>query len=566
MNKPSRYKRLLGEHNASISIQTYLIYSPISVLAVPASLADQVNLDNILEAITIGVITTLGIGCLLFVSNLAFELINKNLSSISNELIKFINIIICGASRGILMYYLIEISNFRQPNEIQIRVLSSTANFLFWIIVIERVIEESRKFGKRYRALISASILKIANNATSGTGGGNTANWGQEIDDIRNLLSKTIEGVDLDNLRAEKLVSAAITLRNIIEQRVRPLSHRLWASSTDSVPRIQYRAILSASFRYPVIPALPLAISISVISAVNLTSTFGFERGMISALFLFANFFVYFRFIHRRVLDMKRITIAKGFLSIIYPAIFANLISYLVNTFYFEEHYGLFNLLVAANCSAITIAFAIYEVNKMDRNNILIEIERGVADLLKRQELSRNAQDEQIASYLHNALQPEILALSLQLEEAAQKVDVTETREIMERVASKLNRSLYEELPGSDVNVLERLGRIQSAWKGLVDVQLDLSEEFLEAIQQNFLVTQIVDEAIANSVRHQNAKKVFIKGSRNERNQIHLSVISKGLSKPANSAGLGSEWLDRYFRNRWERRVNGDEVVLEIEL
>lgn len=566
MSKFQKVGYLPEDSKAKISALNFLIYSPISIFAVLGALISQLDKTNILEALGIGFIITASTGVLILISNLVFGFLESNYSPNLSDFYKFINAIFCGAGRGFIMFYLIAQSNFEQPSPIEERVLSSTANFLFWTILIDKVIQENRRFGKKYRSLISASILKLAADYETNAQNRLLANWEEEFEEIQSLLNRTLSGVDLNNFRAEKLVTAANSLREIIDQRVRPLSHRLWASSTNSVPRVQFQAILGSTLKYPVIPAAQLAVSISAISAVNLVSTFGPTRGIASAIFILILYFGYFQVLHKRLLKIGKGGILRGLLSLAYPAVIASTVFYFVNAVYYKEYYGLFNLVVMFNFILITCSFAFYEVNRIDRENVLIEIERGVSELLKNQQTSRNTREEQMASYLHNALQPEILALSHQLEEAAQTSDVTETKDILERVASKLNRSLYEEFPSSEINVLERLNRIQNAWKGLVDVQLELSEDFVKAIQQNFLVTQIVDEAIANSVRHQSARKVVITGSLNEENQPKLLILSRGFSNPSIGAGLGSEWLDRYFKNRWARRVNGDETVLEIEL
>ena len=565
MNRNTKLRGLFKNQQSTISLTSFLIYSPISIFAVMAALVRQIESENLLAALLIGLIATIFTGLSIFLLNLAivFTIRANKFSLVEN--LKFVNLLVCGALRGVIVFYLIEISDFQQPSNLGFRVLSSTANFFFWILLIDRVIDENRRFGSKYRNLISASLVKLAEN-NEGDKTKIPTNWERQYKEIQALLSKTIEKVKIEEIKQENLVSAAASLREIIDQKVRPLSHRVWASGASSVPRVQFSAIASSSLQNPVIPALPIALSIGLISAVNLTSTFGLTRGIISAFFLGTVFFTYYAYFHKRLMGSGASSKRKGVISLLIPGIFTTVCFYLVNRFYFEESYGVFALILIPSTFFVCCAFAVYEINKIDRENILLEIEQGVTDLIKKGQSSTKSASERVASYLHNALQPELLALSHQLEEAAYKSDFSQTKEMLEKVASRLNRSLQEDLPDMNFDLTERLYKIQGAWRGLINVEIDIPETFLEFGQKNFAIAQIIDEAIANAVRHQDAKSVKVLGINREGGGLRLLISSQGASKPANNPGLGSEWLNRYFGNNWERRIDGEETVLQIDL
>ena len=88
----------------------------------------------------------------------------------------------------------------------------------------------------------------------------------------------------------------------------------------------------------------------------------------------------------------------------------------------------------------------------------------------------------------------------------------------------------------------------------------------LEDQSRNILLVQIVEEAIANAVRHANANQIRISAEMLEDSRVRFSILNNGISGKEESLGLGSAWLDHHAPNSWSRKKleNGSELIFTI--
>ena len=113
-----------------ISWQSYLLYSVVSILAVPLALVEQLSPMNFIFFCTIGLVITAVIGLLVlqFVA-----LIDPWLKTRSRRTQEYISVSIIGASgalRGLLIFLAIEWFDFIQPSGIWTRIGTSAATAL----------------------------------------------------------------------------------------------------------------------------------------------------------------------------------------------------------------------------------------------------------------------------------------------------------------------------------------------------------------------------------------------------------------------------------------------------
>jgi glucose-6-phosphate-specific signal transduction histidine kinase len=115
-------------------------------------------------------------------------------------------------------------------------------------------------------------------------------------------------------------------------------------------------------------------------------------------------------------------------------------------------------------------------------------------------------------------------------------------------------------------NPIERLNRLQSAWKGIADVNIIIPTQAVEDQNRNILLVQIVEEAIANAVRHAGATQVKVTAEMLPDARVRFSVINDGVSSKEESIGLGSVWLDHHAPNSWSREklANGSELTFTL--
>jgi signal transduction histidine kinase len=185
----------------------------------------------------------------------------------------------------------------------------------------------------------------------------------------------------------------------------------------------------------------------------------------------------------------------------------------------------------------------------------------GWQSSLKEKYLNKNA-----ASYLHNLLQSELLAITKQIEISSDDLDSVNSLKDLEILLDRLNRPIKDDFQKFLNNPIERLNRLQNAWKGIADVNITIPAQALEDQNRNILLVQIVEEAIANAVRHAGATQVNVMAELQEDTRVRFSIINNGVSSKEESVGLGSAWLDHHAPNSWTRKKleNGSELIFTL--
>ena len=155
-------------------------------------------------------------------------------------------------------------------------------------------------------------------------------------------------------------------------------------------------------------------------------------------------------------------------------------------------------------------------------------------------EAQRNAE---IATYLHGEIQAGLTASSLLLQQAAQSGDSDLAQEALERASGLLNQDLtnisFTRMAAPD----KKIEKIVEAWKGIADISVTLPAFNLlnEDVLRNSV--RLIEEAIANSIRHAKATDIKVVGVLKE-NLLTLSVISNGNPMTKGKAGLGTKMFN----------------------
>lgn len=145
-----------------VSVESFLIYAPISILAVPSAVANQLTTRIFFLTIYIGISVTCVIGLFLFLVHYVRKLFFKNLSIRQEMTLNVITISSAGLIRGFLVFLSFDWVSLTQPSELPARLLSSTATTLFWLLLISILVEDSRSFKDQFNLMFSTSILKFS--------------------------------------------------------------------------------------------------------------------------------------------------------------------------------------------------------------------------------------------------------------------------------------------------------------------------------------------------------------------------------------------------------------------
>jgi signal transduction histidine kinase len=205
-----------------------------------------------------------------------------------------------------------------------------------------------------------------------------------------------------------------------------------------------------------------------------------------------------------------------------------------------------------------------------DRSSILLAIDESrISNLLLERELQQTKFD--IARYLHGNLQSRMMALSLTLDMTKDKSSKHELDSALSIAESLLNSPFAEYVFLEDQSLKEEVSKVVSRWAGLLVVKTNIEDiEDIEESTSGHLkraVGAVIEEAIANALRHGFAKSVWIR-IYEDAPGIVVEVIDDGVGPRAHGAGMGSRLYDSVATKGWslQFRLEGTGSILELHL
>ncbi len=155
-----------------------------------------------------------------------------------------------------------------------------------------------------------------------------------------------------------------------------------------------------------------------------------------------------------------------------------------------------------------------------------------------------------LARHLHSSLQGRLMAISLELERAADERNPATATQALQRLDSLMETPLIGAFEPEPLDVVKALGTLVAEWSAVVDITLTLDlpdQEHCSACQQ---VLAVAEEAIANAVRHAHATRIEI-AVQQLADEVLVRVRNDGVPAGRGVAGLGSQWLDSVSPERW---------------
>ena len=208
---------------------------------------------------------------------------------------------------------------------------------------------------------------------------------------------------------------------------------------------------------------------------------------------------------------------------------------------------------------------ALLNLAQLDRKMIIetLHNSKQVSELTLKGEIE--IEGAHIASYLHNTLQSELLALSKQLEVAAEEQDPYRSAELLKKVTYRVNRSLADDYKLFSESPLERLKTVIESWKGILDITIDLPEDLMAENRKNSTLVQTIEEVATNISRYDVATKLHVSVKVKNSGMI-ITFQSNGSGKLVKSRGSGTTWLNRIALSEWSIEKNKTGTYLSIEI
>jgi hypothetical protein len=549
----------------AITWQSFALFSFVSVIAVPLAMIEQLSPINFIYFCVIGSLSTLVLGFLLFS---LLKIINPWLLTLqgkNQEHLTLIIITFAGAVRGVFVYWGIAWSGFNEPTDFWTRIGTSTTTTLLWFTLTSLIVSSTQKFKLDYRVLVNRAIVKLSRDIQVNDSQILSSRLDREFGEIEGILHHTFKDKSLLDSK-ESLFLGAKRVLEIIEEKIRPLSHRLWLESSSSLPKIKIQKIIPASIQNLEIPPAPTTLFLSLGSIINVSTSLGWQRGLSAAIVIVVEVYLLLKFFESYIQSKTIGNLFANGLVLLVPGIALSGTFYLINRFGFSDDIGPLNLIYAIIFPIVAVLASAFQLTQRDRAKLLLDIENSVffSELVGRNQghyLTKNA-----ASYLHNSLQSELLSISRQLELSATDYERDDHQIDLEALIHRLNSSIRDDFYKFLDDPLRRLGRLPSAWKGIAEIEIDIPSDLCENKGRNLILVQIIEEEIANAVRHSNATAVTISANETSDHQFQLSIVSNGHSSASYSTGLGAEWFDHHAPNTWKRELVSGRTKLVITI
>ena len=222
-------------------------------------------------------------------------------------------------------------------------------------------------------------------------------------------------------------------------------------------------------------------------------------------------------------------------------------------------------LLISLVAPALMIILSLFNLTLRDHALIIELLESYEIHKIPNTSKPFDIGERHLASYLHNSLQSELLAIAGQLEEAAVSNNREKSSEILQRVSSLINRSFIDDFQKFAESPYERLEAVRKSWMGILDIKIDVPQAILNFPERNAALVQTIEEFAANSYRHGKATQITATAFNNSIG-IHLTLHSNGAEKISAKRGLGSEWLDQIALTPWKIQSTPSGTTLEITI
>ena len=132
--------------------------------------------------------------------------------------------------------------------------------------------------------------------------------------------------------------------------------------------------------------------------------------------------------------------------------------------------------------------------------------------------------------------------LSLQLQAASESQNPTDAKAAWEQLGAWINKSVSEDFENSTLDPASRAFGSIAAWRGIADVEINISPETFSGHSMAPLLVQVIEESISNSVRHLKATKITFHFDPSNTDQLIIETNGRLSATPTN--GIGASWLN----------------------
>lgn len=428
----------------------------------------------------------------------------------------------------------------------------------------------AREYDEQYRTLVERAVaVEVARSIGEPIDSGVLRSWSSvkgRIDEAVRVAQQTLESPG----SSTSLRKASSVLRDAVDDDIRPTSRELMGTAALPSRGLRWYELLSQAidpWRPPVaavmvtlglIVGLGSFVRLGITTAASYTLTYLLAVGL--ALLLSTS-------LARRTGRDRAVAITT--LALMPPMVFALGLLITMLPGVISDPVG--GALVALQTPATTIVVTMVARLSSERRAVLESlqstIDSGTVSLLAT-DIRRRDDALNLGTYVHHSLQSELSALAIQMDEAAAAGDPLVVEKVRLRVLERLGR--LEAIDPTEPPWLrsstgrERIDEIARAWEGIAEVSLELGPADAGRLDQWHIAAQIVEEGLANAVRHGGARRIAVT-VRLQDDSLIVAIDDDGILSE-HAPGAGSRWLDSTVGEQWSRTVIAGRTRLEASI
>jgi signal transduction histidine kinase len=457
-----------------------------------------------------------------------------------------------GATRGMAINYCVQMWDLTQTVSYWYKVFNSTVALPQWFVGVAIFFESKRSYERTFRELFARAMRKE-----------------QETHERRDLLPSGKSSVDeavarlqfiTSNLASDiqnllnrpKLLNdytiEAKRIQELIDNDIRPTSAELWRNNQVNTPKIPLLTLLSIALLEGRLRVFTVMLISVPYLFVGLNGAFGLKIALFQSLFVLALDLAIFGLVE--LLHKLRLTSRRVSNIILFASAFTI-------PFYFQlavipreftpggdsSTIFWYQVLLSVTYVALLITVNGYFVINTQRKEVLASLESHILGEKYNTSLTESGDAQHssdLANYLHGEIQAGLTASSLLLQQAASSGDSHLAQEALERASGLLNQDLTNISFTRMAAPAVKIQKITDAWKGIADISVVLPPYDLlgETTLRN--TVQLIEEAVANSIRHAKATDIKVSGVLKE-DVLTISIVSNGNPMAKGRAGLGTK-------------------------
>ena len=354
----------------------------------------------------------------------------------------------------------------------------------------------------------------------------------------------------------------AVEVQRLVDEELRPLSHKLWSRENKKIPGYRARDIFWVALSDHIyrphisIPLLFLSIVVPYISI------FGLREGIVTS--AVRTVILLFGLLLAGFIPVRgRFALGTKFLLVFFTmfglqtligrwSIEISADTFVVNVFLAGLVWTLQILVFVA------MGWALLDLGTKLRSELKAEYQTSEVESLDASKLAL-LRDRKIAQFMHGQLQGQLVKASIQLSASSDTASVEEALDLIEAVLD----GAVQDFLALPQDLAQVMAKLHESWAELVSIEF--RDSALEGDPTPAQLSKIQDtatEAISNAVRHGLASKVVIEITQLSQN-ILLTATDDGVGPREGEPGLGSIYLDT-ISSQWSLSQGDPGSVLQV--